>query len=84
MDPISTVDRLATGEAVTILAVVVVAEFLALIVLFRRVNQVQDQRIEDMRVMSGETRSLLEKTNAALSALTDPLEEAVRELRVRR
>ena len=84
MDPADAIDRLASGEAVSILATAVVALAITAVVLFRRLSQVQDQRIEDMRIMGQEARQMLDQTNRALGALSEPVQEVVRELRTRK
>lgn len=84
LNPEKAIDNLASGNPMTILAMAVVGLSIVVVVLFRRLNQLHDQRVEDMRLMSAEVRKLLEQTNLALGALTEPVREAVRELRGRK
>ena len=84
MDPVEVAEKLANGSVVTVLAFAVVALSIVAIVLFRRINQLHDQRVQDMREMGAEARKLLEQTNLALGALAEPVREAVREMRGRK
>lgn len=84
MDPQNAIDGLASGNALTILATGLVALFLVCVVLFRRLNQVQDQRIEDMREYGDRMHKMQEQANLALGALVEPVREAVREMRGRK
>lgn len=77
MTPTEAFDRLATGEAVSILALGCVVFFLTSVALYRRLTQVQDKRIEDMRLMGQELLDSQKQNNIAIGALT----EVVRDLR---
>lgn len=84
MDPSDTINRLASGDALMILATGLVALFIVCVVLFRRLNQVQDQRIDDMREYGDRLHKMQEQANLALGALVEPVREAVREMRGRK
>ncbi|CAM3089954.1 hypothetical protein PANO111632_02560 [Paracoccus nototheniae] len=84
MDPQSAIDDLASGSIAKVLSTGLVALFLVCVVLFRRLNQVQDQRIEDMREYGDRLHKMQEQANLALGALVEPVREAVREMRGRR
>ena len=72
------IDRLASGEAITILAVIVVVEFIVLAVLYRRNNQLQDKLLDMATTMGKENSDLVTQNNTALGANAEIMRQAVR------
>lgn len=84
MNPTDTIERLASGEAVTILATVIVALAMAVIILYRRNNTLQDKLLAVALEMAEENRALLSQTTVAISANTEVTRQAVRLVEDRR
>lgn len=72
------IDRLASGEGLTILAVIVVVEFLAIVVLYRRNNQLQDKLLGMVTSMGKENSELVTQNNTALGANAEIIRQSVR------
>lgn len=84
MTPEAAIDTLSSGSVTTILATCCVALAWTVRTLFRLLNESKDKRIEDLRDTGEKLANATHESNLALSALTEPLREAVRELRSRK
>lgn len=84
MESAGIIEKLASGEAVTVLATCVFVLLLAVRSLYSRVNEVTDKRIDDQRMDVDRRERMQHETNLALAAITKPLEELMREMRARK
>lgn len=73
MNPDGAMDRLSSGDALSILSVVVVALAMAVVWLGRRNQTIQENRLDDLREANRQNAELVRETNKALDALTDSL-----------
>lgn len=73
MTPDSAIERLSSGDASAILAVVVVALTMAVAWLARRNQTIQDNRLDDLREANKTNAELVRETNKALDALAHAL-----------
>lgn len=65
-------------------AVVIIGLGCAVVVLYRRNNQLQDKMLEMAMTMGRENRDLLSVTNATVSASTQTITEAIRRMEASR
>lgn len=79
MDPVDTVNKLASGDILMVMAVIIVALALTIIVLFRKLTESYDKRLQDMQSMYESSKKLADESNKSLAALN----EAMREIRGR-
>lgn len=79
MDPVDTVNKLASGDILMVMAVIIVALSLTIIVLFRKLTESYDKRLQDMQSMYESSKKLADESNKSLAALN----EAMREIRGR-
>lgn len=73
MSPDSAIERLSSGDALSILAVVVVAMAASVAWLAKRNQTIQDNRLEDLREANRTNAELVRETNKALDALAHAL-----------
>lgn len=79
MDPVDTVNKLASGDILMVMAVIIVALASTIIVLFRKLTESYDKRLQDMQSMYESSKKLADESNKSLAALN----EAMREIRGR-
>ncbi len=84
MDPTDSIERLASGDAMMILATIIVALCFVVVVLYRQNNKLAEQLVNVTQTMGKENRELLSETNAATHASAEIMRRAVMQLEVRR
>ncbi|SEN86979.1 hypothetical protein SAMN04489859_10205 [Paracoccus alcaliphilus] len=84
MDPSKAVDRLASGNAMEILALMLAFAVGAIIALHRQNNKLQDKLLDVTREMSKELRELTTQTNTVINAYGEAIKQAVRILEGRK
>ena len=80
MDPTDTIDRLASGDALMILAVMVVALAIVVVVLYRNNNRMADKNLEMAEKNSELGREMVEDYGKITSANSEILRQAVKTL----
>lgn len=74
MDPTQIIQEIGGGLA----AVAIVAQAFAIVVLYRRNNQLQDKLLEMTQAMGRENSDLVTQNNTALGANAEIMRQAVR------
>lgn len=80
MDPTDTIGRLASGDALMILAVMVVALAMVVVVLYRQNNRMADKNLEMAEKHSALGRELIEDYGKITSANSEILRQTVKTL----
>lgn len=80
MDPTDTIDRLASGDALMILAVMVVALAIVVVVLYRNNNRMADKNLEMAEKNSELGREMVEDYGKITSANSEVLRQVAKTL----
>lgn len=80
MDPTDTIDRLASGDALMILAVMVVALAIVVVVLYKNNNRMADKNLEMAEKNSELGREMVEDYGKITSANSEVLRQVAKTL----
>lgn len=84
MDPAKALEELSSGDALRVMALIIVVQAVVLVVFWRKINIIQDCRLTEAIKAKDEVTELVVSSNRIMDSVNATLQQAIRTMEARK